>query len=287
MTIEALPPGYRNASPVALVSMISARLASHDPGTDAHCHRVTVPAVAVGRALRLPTDRLVVLARAALVHDAGKLAIAPALLRKPGPLTTQEYEQVQDHAAAGEHLLRSLGMDAEASVVRHHHERIDGRGYPDMLAGDEIPLESRIILTVDAYDAMTAERPYRDRISEHEALAELRAHAGTQFDWRCAGALARVVRRSGSDRPLDEVDDVRGGTSGGEHLGHAKLFQLRNVVRRNRAADRDDHIVGALLPEQLDDLRNKRHVRARKNRQADRVGVLLDHRLGDLLGRLM
>jgi HD-GYP domain-containing protein (c-di-GMP phosphodiesterase class II) len=280
-------PHYRNVTPVALISMLSARLAAHDAATEAHCHRVAVPAVAVGRELGLPTSLLVALARAALVHDIGKLAIATALLRKPGPLTAQEYEQVQDHAAAGEHLLRSLGMDAEASVVRHHHERIDGRGYPDMLAGDEIPLESRIILTVDAYDAMTAERPYRDRVGGDEALAELRAHAGAQFDSRCVGALARVVRRSGSDRPLDEVDDVRGGTSGGEDLGYAKLFQFRNVVRRDRAADRDDHVLGALLPEQLDDFRNKRHVRARKNRKADRVGVLLDHRLGDLLGRLM
>jgi response regulator RpfG family c-di-GMP phosphodiesterase len=267
--------------------MLSARLAAHDAATEAHCHRMAVPAVAVGRELRLPTPRLVALARAALVHDVGKLAIAPALLRKPGPLTAQEYEQVQDHAAAGEHLLRSLGMEAEASVVRHHHERIDGRGYPDMLSGDDIPFESRIILTVDAFDAMTAERPYRERIGKRAALTELHLHSGTQFDPRCVEALARVIDRSGSDGPLDEIDDVGGRAARREHLGHTKLFQLRNVVRRDRASHGDDHVLRALLPEQLDDFRNKRHMRAGKNRQADRVSVLLDHRLGDLLGRLV
>jgi HD-GYP domain-containing protein (c-di-GMP phosphodiesterase class II) len=280
-------PRYRSLAPVALISMLSARLAAHDAATEAHCHRVAVPAVAVGRELGLPTPRLVGLARAALVHDVGKLAIAPAVLRKPGPLTAQEYEQVQDHAAAGEHLLRSLGMDAEASVVRHHHERIDGRGYPDMLADDDIPLESRIILTVDAFDAMTAERPYRERIGKPAALAELRRHAGTQFDRRCVEALARVMARSGGDRPLDEVDDVRGRAARREHLGHTQLFQLRNVIRRDRPPHRDDHVLSALLSEQLDDLRHQRHVRTRENRQAHGVGVLLDNRLGDLLGRLV
>ena len=241
-------PHYRSLAPVALISMLSARLAAHDAASEAHCHRVAVPAVAVGRELGLPTPRLVALARAALVHDVGKLAIAPAVLRKPGPLSAQEYEQVQDHAAAGELLLRSLGMEAEASVVRHHHERIYGRGYPDMLAEDDIPLESRIILTVDAFDAMTAERPYRARISRTAALSELHRHAGTQFYPRCVEALARVIARSGRDGPLDEVDDVGRRAAGREHLGHAKLFQLRNVVRRDRAAYRDDHVLGALLP---------------------------------------
>jgi hypothetical protein len=287
MTLETLPPRYQGVRPVALIPLLSARLAAHDTATEMHCRRVAILAVATGRALRLPVDRLVVLARAAIVHDVGKLAVSPALLRKPGPLSPPEYRTVQDHAAAGERLLRSLGMDAEASVVRHHHERIDGTGYPDRLCADAIPIESRIILAADAFDAMTAERPYRDRIADQAALVELRANAGTQFDPRCVAALARVVCRSGRYAALDEVDDVRRRAAGSEDLGDPELLEFGDVIRWDGPADGDDDVVGPLLPEKLHDFRHQRHMRARQDRQSDRVGIFLDHGLRDLLGRLV
>ena len=179
------------------ISVLTGRLAAHDPDTGSHSKRVARLALRAGRQLELPPTRLAALARAALVHDVGKLTIDPRLLQKPGPLTPDEYGLVQGHAVAGERLLRGLGMDAEATVVRHHHERIDGAGYPDGIAGTAIPLESRIILVADAFEAITADRPYRQHRTVDEAIAELRRASGTQFDARCVAALERAIGHRG------------------------------------------------------------------------------------------
>jgi len=121
---------------------------------------------------------------AGLLHDLGKAGVSKSILNKPGKLTEEEYAKIKEHSPLGSMMILS---QAEAlrqlvPIVRHHHERIDGKGYPDGLAGEEIPLEARILAVVDSFDAMTHERAYRKALSLEEAIAELERCAGTQFD---------------------------------------------------------------------------------------------------------
>ena len=115
-------------------------------------------------------------------------------LAEPGPLDEREWEQMRQHPAIGERIIRAIpGLGAVARVVRHEHERWDGGGYPDGIAGKEIPVESRIILACDAYHAMTSDRPYREAMSHQDAIAELSRHAGTQFDPEVIEALVGLL----------------------------------------------------------------------------------------------
>ena len=132
---------------------------------------------------------------AGLLHDVGKIGIADAILQKPAKLTDEEYELMKTHSALGHSILYAAELFDESQWVLHHHERIDGRGYPDGLCADAIPIESRIILVADAFEAMTSDRPYRRGRAEPEAIAELLRHAGSQFDPQCVNALTRVLRR--------------------------------------------------------------------------------------------
>jgi HD-GYP domain-containing protein (c-di-GMP phosphodiesterase class II) len=138
-------------------------------------------------------ERLAQIRLAGLLHDVGKIGIPDAILQKPSKLTPAEYEQMKSHSVLGEGIVLAAEMPIEARWVRHHHERIDGGGYPDQLVGCQIPLESRIIHVADAFEAMTSDRPYRDAPGEQFAIAELRRHAGTQFDREVVDALLRVV----------------------------------------------------------------------------------------------
>ena len=126
---------------------------------------------------------------AGTLHDLGELAVPEEILRKPGPLTDAERAALERHSRIGSRMLESLGVDSVAAWVRHHHERWDGTGYPDGLAGEEIPLGARIVLVADAFDAMTSDSVHRAARSTEEALAELRAGAGTQFDPAVVAAL--------------------------------------------------------------------------------------------------
>jgi HD-GYP domain-containing protein (c-di-GMP phosphodiesterase class II) len=129
-----------------------------------------------------------------LLHDIGKLSVPDALLFKPGPLSDEERALVRRHPEEGAEILHHIDfLDEAKSVVRHHHERWDGDGYPDGLAGDEIPIGSRIILACDAYNAMITERPYREPMSPEAAVCELEDHAGTQFDPQVIAALLAVL----------------------------------------------------------------------------------------------
>jgi diguanylate cyclase (GGDEF)-like protein len=158
-----------------------------------HSENVASYAVLLGQDLGLDRDRIVQLRRAALLHDVGKVAVSGATLSKPGPLTDEEFEEIRLHPAVGATMLLHAGLVHEADWVRHHHERLDGAGYPDGLTRDEIPLEARIIFVADAFEAMTSDRPYRDGMSVPAALAELRRCAGTQFEPRIVDALERLV----------------------------------------------------------------------------------------------
>jgi HD-GYP domain-containing protein (c-di-GMP phosphodiesterase class II) len=164
-----------------------------DPALADHGAGVAAVAVAVGRRLLFGSDRLETLCRAALLHDIGKSLVPRELLRKPCSLSAPERRVVEGHAGVGSLLLVQEGLLSEASIVRHHHERWDGAGYPDRLRGWEIPLESRIILVADTYDAMTSDRPYRVALSREAALEEIRRAAGSQLDPACVAETLDVL----------------------------------------------------------------------------------------------
>lgn len=157
-------------------------LALRDEATAVHSLRVVRHVVQLGRAFGLAGYRLRTVTIAALLHDVGKLAIPDSILQKPGPLSATEKARMQMHAHFGFGLLKRVGLTEEAHIVRHVHERWDGMGYPDGLAGPAIPLASRLVAVADAYDAMTSIRPYRSGLSHVEAMRELLACAGRQFD---------------------------------------------------------------------------------------------------------
>jgi HD-GYP domain-containing protein (c-di-GMP phosphodiesterase class II) len=151
----------------------------------------------VGIRLGLDDAALRDLRFAAVFHDIGKIAVPEAILSKPGPLTPDEREIMERHTIAGEQILAPVEFLAGVRViVRHEHERWDGAGYPDKLAGEAIPLGSRIIFACDALHAMTSDRPYRTALSLEGAIGELRRHSGTQFDPRVVEALLAVLDES-------------------------------------------------------------------------------------------
>jgi putative nucleotidyltransferase with HDIG domain len=129
-----------------------------------------------------------------LVHDVGKIGLPPGLLEKPGALTLDERRQMESHSVIGEHILAKVDDYGEiASIVRHHHERVDGHGYPDRLASDEIPLLSRIIAVADAYNAMTSDRPYRDAMPSRVARLRIAQSVESQFDTTVVAAFEAIL----------------------------------------------------------------------------------------------
>jgi diguanylate cyclase (GGDEF)-like protein len=160
-------------------------LREREPDLHEHMREVSRLAVAVGRRLGMEGEALDELARAAELHDVGKMAIPDAILNKPGPLDADETEFMRRHTVIGERILGAApALTPVAKLVRFSHERMDGQGYPDGLAGDEIPLGARVIAVCDAYAAMTEDRPYREALRDQDAVAELRRCAGSQFDAR-------------------------------------------------------------------------------------------------------
>ncbi len=179
------------------VRALTVTLAEKDEYTERHTRRVALRAVQVGDELGLSRGRLRTLAIGGLVHDIGKLAIPDQILKKPGPLDDAEYATVQEHAERGYRLLTELGgfSDGIRDLVRDHHERLDGKGYPRGLTAGQLTLDARILAVCDVYDALISKRVYRDAWSQENAIDYLRAEAGTAFDERCVEALARVVGR--------------------------------------------------------------------------------------------
>jgi HD-GYP domain-containing protein (c-di-GMP phosphodiesterase class II) len=167
----------------SLLATLSSALEARDPHLRGHSARVTAFAEALAVSLGWRGRRLEVLRLGGALHDVGKLTVDTAVLRKPGPLTAAELEQIRRHPVAGARLLVGLGdLQAALPCVLHHHERWDGHGYPHRLRGEGIPLEARILGVADAFDAMTSARPYRAALAVEAALAELDRCAGTQFD---------------------------------------------------------------------------------------------------------
>jgi diguanylate cyclase (GGDEF)-like protein/putative nucleotidyltransferase with HDIG domain len=179
----------------AAMESLSATVDARDAYTAGHSRRVQQLALAIGRELGLSQGELDLLGHAALFHDIGKLAVPDAILLKPSTLTDDEWALMQRHSDEGARIIDRLGFLNDAvPAIRHHHERFDGTGYPDRLAGEDIPLGARIIHVADALDSMLTTRIYRAARPAHEALEELRRGAGSQFCPRCVTALERLLR---------------------------------------------------------------------------------------------
>jgi cyclic di-GMP phosphodiesterase len=147
-----------------------------DPYTEGHCERLSKYCVTMAERLQLPDEMCVALRRAGIVHDVGKIAVPEHILVKPGPLTEEEWKIMKQHPVVGERICSPLkSFRLVLPAIRHHHEKLDGSGYPDGIKGEQIPIAARILQITDIYDALTTERPYRNALQPHEALAVMRA----------------------------------------------------------------------------------------------------------------
>ena len=212
--------GKIRASFLNAITALAYALEAKDKYTSGHSQRVTEIAVAIAQELGMPQESIEKIRLAGLLHDIGKIGVREAVLNKPGKLTNEEYQHIKSHPEVGERILAPIVEDKEIlEMVRHHHERYDGKGYPDGLSGEQIPEGARIlavaeayanialeqtqdktlsqsagILAVaDAYDAMTSARPYRSAMSTEKALEEIRRGIGTQFDPAIADAFLKAA----------------------------------------------------------------------------------------------
>lgn len=177
----------------AALEALARVLDERDEGTAEHSQHVAEHAGLIGRTLGLPMEEVNTLMRAARLHDIGKVGMRDSILFKPGPLSREEREESSRHAELGGELLEKFPLFAKgADYVRHHHERWDGTGYPDHLAGEAIPLGARILTVADSFQAMIEERPYRRPLTQEQAIEQLRKGAGTQFDPKVVDALLRA-----------------------------------------------------------------------------------------------
>ena len=180
----------------AALEALSATVDARDTYTAGHSRRVAVSSAVIARELGLSGPELDVVEQAALLHDIGKIGVPDAVLLKEGPLTAAEWVVMRSHPEEGARIIERLGyLDEAVPGIRHHHERMDGRGYPDGLLGDEIPLAARIIHVADALDAMTTKRLYREERSFEEALEEIRRGRGSDFCELCVDAFERAVAK--------------------------------------------------------------------------------------------
>lgn len=177
-----------------------------------HAERVGLYSREIGRALGRTGEDLGLLYDGGVMHDLGKIAIPDAILLKPGPLTEEEYQVMRSHSAEGERICLPLRSTRHfLPIIRHHHERIDGRGYPDHLAGDDVPFGARIAAVGDGFDAMVSDRPYRAGLGRDEASARLRAGAGSQWDAGIVDTFLALVEDGTVDRI--ERDQVAGAST--------------------------------------------------------------------------
>src|SRR5215210_7581686 len=198
---------------VATIAALSRSIEAKDGSTNEHTERVSAVAVELARRLGYSGADLDAVEIGGLLHDIGKIGVPEAILRKPGPLTEEEWEIMRRHPTVSEHIISEIGLSPIVlQIARSSHERFDGAGYPDGLAREAIPLPARIVLVADALDALTSDRPYRPARSLDEALAEITAHTGTQFCPLVVTALEQLYR----DRP--------------ELLGAPRLHAVRDVA---------------------------------------------------------
>jgi len=191
--LEQYSNNLENAT-VQIMSSLQIAMEEKDGYTAGHTRRVTEYVILLGEAAGLPAEDMVVLRRASQFHDIGKLVIDLSCIQKPGALTPEEWELIKKHPEVGASIIEPLSfMDRERDIIRHHHEKLDGSGYPDGLCGGQLDTLTRIITIADSYDAMTSRRNYRKNLSTPEAVGELRRCAGAQFDADLVERFAGVV----------------------------------------------------------------------------------------------
>lgn len=189
---------------LATIAVLADAIKAKDPYTRGHCESVAEIAVCIAQKLGWKHEEMDTLRYAALLHDIGKIGIPDGILMKPGRLLPEEHMVIQRHSIIGRDLVcRVRALKDVAPIILHHHERMDGSGYPDGLHGEEIALAARIISVVDAYDAMTSPRPYRSAVSPPEALEELRRHAGSQFDTDIVDIIHNVLEERAQETSTD------------------------------------------------------------------------------------
>jgi putative nucleotidyltransferase with HDIG domain len=181
------------------IRALAAALDARDPYTAGHSERVSALSVLIARHLQLSEAEVDIIRLGALLHDIGKIGVADHILRKPGPLSADEFEQIRRHPGLGARILRKVPfLEPHLAIVELHHERPDGKGYPFGLLGDNIPLDARIVHVADAFDAMTSARAYRPARAASVALVELQRYSGTQFDPASVDALREALAQSSS-----------------------------------------------------------------------------------------
>ena len=189
---------YRYVTPIldGVALALTAAIEARDLETGEHCQQLGWMGERVARRLGLPELEQTTIRIGGYLHDVGKIAIADRILLKPGPLTDEEYTEMQRHAEIGASIVSTHeAMTGIAQIVRHHHERFDGRGYPDRLAGDAVPLGARIISIADALSAMTSDRPYRRAIALEPAWDEIVRNSGAQFDPAIVDVFGTMVEQ--------------------------------------------------------------------------------------------
>jgi putative nucleotidyltransferase with HDIG domain len=207
--LDALRDEAAAGEQLAAAVLLAETLDLRDVGTARHCETVGHYAEQIALALDFPAARVARVRAAGVLHDIGKLGISDGILHKPGKLDDQEWAEMKRHPELGARILEHANLRDIAGWVRAHHERVDGRGYPAALSADEIPVEARILAVADAYEAMTADRPYRRALPVEIAQEELRRNAGGQFDPVIVDAFLGVLADGGAAAPEPLVGVAR------------------------------------------------------------------------------
>lgn len=211
---------------VEVVCAFSLAIESRDPYTGGHVQRVTAYAVLLAEHIGLDHQQQSIIRLGGLLHDIGKVAIPDAVLNKPGKLTTEEFNIIKSHPVVGHQIVKQIPqLSLVHDCIRHHHERWDGKGYPDGLAGQNIPLLARVLAIADTFDAMTSNRSYRKAMPFDQAMKEIRNCAGSQFDAEMAASFSLFTSKA-----LDEAcERMRQWTTARNHDSSVTLMDLINL----------------------------------------------------------
>lgn len=182
----------------SVIFAFAAAVESKDPYTEGHLRRMADYSERLGKQLKLSPAEATMLRYGGILHDIGKIGISEAILQKPAALTHEEFEEIKKHTVIGEKICKPLRFgDQVGPIVRGHHERWDGKGYPDGLVSEKIPIGARVVCVADAFDAMTTDRPYRRALPLDEAFKRLRDSAGTQFDPELVEPFIELIKTTG------------------------------------------------------------------------------------------
>jgi putative two-component system response regulator len=199
---------YIDEQAEAVILSLARTIEARDAYTRGHCERLATLGMQLGLKIGVSREQVEALRVAGIVHDVGKVAVPDSVLLKAGPLTPQEILIIQRHPVEGEHICSPLkSLRRVLPIIRHHHERMDGSGYPDGLRGDAIPLAARILQVVDIYDALTTDRPYREAFSAGEALATLYSEA--ERGWLDPALVRTFAPVAAAPKPLRSTDDFK------------------------------------------------------------------------------